>query len=418
MESTHSPARPSSRRPKKPSRVRGLALDVLNAWAGGERYASDLLELALRDADLITPDAAMVREIVLRTLRSLTLLDHWIDHLTGSKHLDHRTRWAVRVGLCQVLIMGVSEHAAVHETVAAAGRARGFVNAVLRRACREKEELLAAVDALPAETRLSHPKWLVERWRTQLGEQAALDLSSWNQQNAPLSARINRLHPEMAQSTEDMRECETLPREDLAEGRLYMQDASTLLAPRLLDPKPGQRVLDACAAPGGKTAFMAQLMRNEGEILACDISAARLRRLQSNLKRLHITNTQILQHDWATAELPADVPSGFDAILLDVPCSNTGVMRRRVDVRWRLQPESFAELHALQESLLIHGLGALRPGGVLVYSTCSIDAEENGLLVRRVLSSLPGYQLAEEVSSLPPASGMDGAYAAKIIRAD
>ena len=157
---------PSNPRPKKKpvSRVRGLAIDVLGEWAGGERYASDILDQAQRECDLIAPDAAFLREIVLTTLRNLSLLDHWIDVLTEDKHLDHRCRWGLRIGVSQLLLSKVSEHAAVNETVAATGRARGLINAVLRRACREAEQLLASTDSLPLETRTSHPKWLVQRW--------------------------------------------------------------------------------------------------------------------------------------------------------------------------------------------------------------------------------------------------------------
>lgn len=408
------PARP---RQKQNSRVRGISIDLLCEWSNGERYASDLLDFAAREFDLITPDAAMLREIVLSTLRNLTLIDHWIDDFTGSRHLDHRTRWALRIGLCQIVLIGISEHAAVNETVAAAGRARGFVNAILRRGCREKDALKEAAAALPIETRLSHPKWLVNRWRAHFGEEKTAALCEWNQQHAPMNARINRLHPEAAAQTDDFILCEELPRDDLSAGKVYIQDPSTILAPRLLAPRAGQRVLDACAAPGGKTAFMAQLMGNQGEIIACDVSAARLRRLASNLKRLHVTNAHIEQHDWAAEELPEWTQGGFDAVLLDVPCSNTGVMRRRIDVRWRLTETSFAEQNIAQERLLRGAARAVKPGGVLVYSTCSIDPEENGLLVRRVLETLPGFTLEKEESSFPTESGMDGAYAARLVKA-
>jgi 16S rRNA (cytosine967-C5)-methyltransferase len=409
---------PSNPRPKKKpvSRVRGLAIDVLGEWAGGERYASDILDQAQRECDLIAPDAAFLREIVLTTLRNLSLLDHWIDVLTEDKHLDHRCRWGLRIGVSQLLLSKVSEHAAVNETVAATGRARGLINAVLRRACREAEQLLASTDSLPLETRTSHPKWLVQRWIAAFGEAKTTALCEWNQAHAPMLARANRLHPEMAAEAEDFTAYEHLPRAELAEGKVYIQDPSTLIAPRLLDPKAGMRVLDACAAPGGKTAFMAQLMENKGEIIACDVSEGRLRRLANNLRRLGVTNTFIELHDWSSETMPEFIGEGFDRILLDVPCSNTGVMRRRVDVRWRLEEASFAQQTAAQELLLRSGLRALKPDGALVYSTCSIDPEENGVLVRRVLDSLPDFHLDAEESSFPPDSGIDGAYAARIVR--
>jgi 16S rRNA (cytosine967-C5)-methyltransferase len=415
------PSRPSQPPPpkKKPaSRVRGLAIDVLGEWARGERYASDILDQAQREVDLIAPDAAFLREIVLTTLRNLSLLDHWIAMLTEDKHLDHRCRWGLRIGLSQILLSKVSEHAAVNETVAATGRARGLINAVLRRACREAAELTTAAAELPLETRTSHPKWLVQRWLAAFGTEKTTALCEWNQQPAATLGRANRLHPEMASAVEDFTTYEHLPRAELAAGMVYIQDPSTLIAPRLLKPEAGMRVLDACAAPGGKTAFMAQLMANEGEIVACDVSEGRLRRLTNNLKRLGVTNTSVELHDWTSECVPAFAGEGFDGILLDVPCSNTGVMRRRVDVRWRLEESGFEQQTATQERLLRNTLRALKPGGALVYSTCSIDPEENGPLVRRVLESLPGFRLEAEESSFPPDSGMDGAYAAKIIRVD
>lgn len=409
------PRPPSSTRPPT-APIRGMALDVLGEWAGGQRFAADLMDHVQRCNALSLPDAAFLRDIVLTTLRNLSLLDHWIGVLTENKHLDHRSRWGLRIGLCQLLILKVSEHAAVNETVAATGRARSLINAVLRRACRESAELLAQTATLPLETRTSHPKWLVEHWTTVFGAEKATALCEWNQQPAPISARINRLHPEMTAAADDFIVCESLPRADLAAGKVYMQDPSTAIAPRLLDPKPGQRVLDACAAPGGKTALLAQLMDNTGTIIACDVAPGRLRRLEGNLHRLHVTNTSIAEHDWADPQIPAFAEDGFDRILLDVPCSNTGVMRRRVDVRWRLQPDDIAAQMQTQERLLRNGLRALKPGGILVYSTCSIEPAENEQLVTSVLESTPGYEPVKLRHSFPPEDQMDGAFATAIRR--
>lgn len=394
-----------------------MALDVLGEWSGGERFAADLMDHIQRDCGLSLPDAAFLRDIVLTTLRNLSLLDHWIAVITEDKHLDHRSRWGLRIGLCQVLILKVSEYAAVNETVAATGRARSLINAVLRRACRESAELLAMVDGLPLETRTSHPKWLIEHWLGLYGEAKTIALCEWNQVPAPICARVNRLYPQMeTETTEDFIVCDHLPREDLSVGKVYMQDPSTAMAPRLLDPQQGMRVLDACAAPGGKTALLAQLMENTGEIIACDVAPGRLRRLEGNLHRLHVTNAQIEQHDWMDPQIPEFAKAGFDRILLDVPCSNTGVMRRRVDVRWRLEPADITAQVETQTQLLRNCLRVLKPGGILVYSTCSIEPAENELLVSSVLESTPGYELVTTRQSFPPEDQMDGAFAAAIRR--
>lgn len=408
--------RPSAAQRRQPAPIRGLALDVLGEWAAGERFAADLLDHAQRDCGLVGPDAAFLRDIVLTTLRNLSLLDHWIAVLTDNKHLDHRSRWGLRIGLCQLLILKVSEHAAVNETVAATGRARSLINAVLRRACRESAELIAMIDALPLETRTSHPKWLIEHWIGLFGEAKTTALCEWNQVPAPICARINRLYPQTDAGPDDFIVCESLPREDLSIGKVYMQDPSTALAPRLLAPQHGQRVLDACAAPGGKTALLAQLMDNTGEIIACDVSPGRLRRLDGNLNRLHVTNARIEEHDWSQPEIPAFAKDGFDRILLDVPCSNTGVMRRRVDVRWRLKPEDIQAQTQTQSLLLQNCLRALKPGGILVYSTCSIEPAENEQLVARVLESMSGFEPIKVRQSFPPDDQIDGAFAAAIRR--
>ncbi|MFZ2279494.1 MAG: transcription antitermination factor NusB [Prosthecobacter sp.] len=404
----------SSRQPTVP--IRGMALDVLGEWSGGERFAADLMDHIQRDCGLSLPDAAFLRDIVLTTLRNLSLLDHWIAVITEDKHLDHRSRWGLRIGLCQILILKVSEYAAVNETVAATGRARSLINAVLRRACRESEELLAMTATLPLETRTSHPKWLIEHWLGLFGEAKTTALCEWNQVPAPICARINRLYPQMNETTDDFIICDHLPREDLSVGRVYMQDPSTAIAPRLLAPLQGQRVLDACAAPGGKTALLAQLMENTGEIIACDVAPGRLRRLEGNLHRLHVANTQIEQHDWADPQIPDFANAGFDRILLDVPCSNTGVMRRRVDVRWRLTPADITAQVETQTQLLKNCLRVLKPGGILVYSTCSIEPAENEQLVASVLEATPGYEPVKLRHSFPPDDQMDGAFAAAIRR--
>ena len=272
------------------------------------------------------------------------------------------------------------------------------------------------VATLPLETRTSHPKWLIEHWLGLFGEAKTTALCEWNQVPAPICARVNRLYPQMTETTEDFIVCDHLPREDLSVGRVYMQDPSTAIAPRLLAPQQGQRVLDACAAPGGKTALLAQLMENTGEIIACDVAPGRLRRLEGNLHRLHVANTHIEQHDWADPQIPAFAQAGFDRILLDVPCSNTGVMRRRVDVRWRLQPADITAQVETQTQLLRNCLRVLKPGGILVYSTCSIEPAENEQLVASILESTPGYEPVKLRHSFPPDDQMDGAFAAAIRR--
>ena len=192
----------------------------------------------------------------------------------------------------------------------------------------------------------------------------------------------------------------------------YVQDPSTLLAVRELDSHPGEYVLDLCAAPGGKLTAIAQLMSNEGHLLAHDTTPERLKLIEQNCARLGVTCVQTL--------LPSDLgplPSPtFDRILIDAPCSNTGVMRRRVDLRWRIRPEEIGRLRAAQLGLLRQAAPLLKSGGVLVYSTCSLEPEENGDVVNEFLGGHPDFKLDRSRELLPFVAGVDGTYVARMAR--
>lgn len=406
---------------------RQLALDTLLEWSLGESFAADIVSRLAREHDLDPRDAALLQNLVFTTLRHRELLDHWTNILCDGARLDHDLHWIVRLGLAQLLILQMPDYATVNETVKLAPHAGALVNAVLRRAQREQDSLINSIPQLPLHIRHSHPEWLVQRWSLQFGEDAAEALCDWNQQPPPIHIRINGLHPEQPTS-ENLRRFHAIdrpgfyrveqpPREALAKGKCYVQDPSTAIACDLLAPRPGESVLDACAAPGGKTALIAQLMNNEGRIIACDSSPRRLPRLQENLRRMRVAIARTFEYDWTkTKGTPPWGALHFDRILLDVPCSNTGVMRRRIDVRWRIQPEVFAEMARVQSQILRATLPLLKPGGTLVYSTCSIDPEENEQLVESVLRDLPEFKIAETKSTSPWSDGIDGAFAAKVIR--
>lgn len=406
--------------------ARKLALEVLREWNRGQAYAAALVDDAASKAGLASRDAAMLQTLVYGVLRNISLLDHWSARLSHDRELDPASRWLLRLGLAQLLVLDMPPHAAVNETVNLATRARGFINAILRRAEREKSELQSLVPELPQHIRFSHPGWLTERLEASVGQEHLGALLEWNQQPAPTFVRLNRLHPhaletlpstpELTPAGEDFYRCVHPPREALADGRCYAQDPSTALAPLLLAPQPGMRVLDACAAPGGKTALLAQLMENSGVVVATDSSAARLRRLSSNLSRMQVRNAQAYLHDWSRPEVPDFAKEKFDAILLDVPCSNTGVMRRRIDVRWRLKSEDFATLAASQLSLVKSALRCLKPGGALVYSTCSLDREENEGVLEKLVALHPDVTIEATKKSLPHQDGHDGAFAALLRR--
>jgi 16S rRNA (cytosine967-C5)-methyltransferase len=411
--------------PHQRANSRRLALEVLREWERGSVFAHDLVDRAATTHGLEPRDAALLQTLVLTTLRHLTLLDHFAAQLCDWERVEERFRWTVRLGLVQLLVLEMAPHAAVNETVAIAERVRSLVNAVLRRAQRERNALLAEAAEQPIAIRHSHPEWLVHRWENQFGREQAAQLCEWDQQPAPVFVRLNQLHPDVPNATATASmpavadpyffQAEQPPRDWLSSGKCYAQDPSTALACLMLDPKPEESVLDACAAPGGKTALLAQMMNNTGRLVACDSVPKRMTRLQENLRRMRVTCARVAEHDWLKSKTAPWGALRFDRILLDAPCSNTGVMRRRVDVRWRLQPKVFAEMASLQSRLLDAVLPFLSRGGTLVYSTCSLDAEENEQVVDSFLQKHEGLRCTEMKHSLPWRDHFDGAFAAKLV---
>jgi 16S rRNA (cytosine967-C5)-methyltransferase len=223
-------------------------------------------------------------------------------------------------------------------------------------------------------------------------------------------------HSRLLPGNPDFVEFNTLATTALDSGHCYIQDPSTAIACQLLDAKPGEKILDACAAPGGKTAYLAQLMQNRGVIISCDRDRERLQILKDNVGRLGATIVHAVRHDWMRNDLPKEIASiaPFDRVLVDAPCTNTGVIRRRIDVRWRLRPGDFSRMSNEQLIISRAVLRLLKPGGILVYSTCSLESEENEKVVRRLRAELPTLGLQAEKDSLPFRDGFDGAFAAKL----
>src|SRR4030095_8437534 len=266
------------------------------------------------------------------------------------------------------------------------------------------------------------------RWHKHVGAEHTEELCKWNNRPAPIYARINLLktgaeiflqrypHSRPLSGNPDFVEFSTLPTAALDSGHCYIQDPSTAIACQLLDPKPGERILDACAAPGGKAAYLAQLMENRGVIIASDRDGQRLQILKSNMGRLGATIVRAGCHDWTRNVLPEEILSiaPFDRILLDAPCTNTGVIRRRIDVRWRLRPEDFSRMSNQQVMISRAVFRVLKPGGILVYSTCSLESEENEKVVRRLRTEVPALALEAQKDSLPFRDGFDGAFATKL----
>ncbi len=416
--------------------LRKIILKCLERWENETVHADRILADLSKKYQLESRDHAFVQQIFYGIIRNLTLLDTCIDHLRNHKSLKHRLRLVLRIGLYQIRLTNIATHAAVNETVALADNraAKSLVNAILRNAMRKEAELDELVASLSLEEAFSHPAFLIDRWEKSFGEDNVSKLCAWNNEAAPVYLRLNSLsdNPEAFNKIRDSEFTHQapnapddfllldgpIPPDWIAQGLIYIQDPSTSIACQLLEPKSGQIILDACGAPGGKTIWLAGAMKNSGQILSCDNDEKRLLRLEENLKRSHVSNCELRQIDWlAPDKNSADFPSpaSFDSILIDAPCSNTGVMRRRIDVRWRLQPKDFKSMQTQQLEIARNCLPLLKPGGHLVYSTCSLEAEENQEVIDTLLKEFPSLELEASQSSLPWQDGFDGAFAARLL---
>jgi len=410
--------------------ARQLALVALRQWRTGDNFADVILARLLRSSDLIAPDRAFSTELFYGVLRNLILLDFWIDILR-TEHLDHDARDLLRLGIYQLFLLETPGHAAVYETVALANpKSRSLVNSVLRRALRRKESLMKNAKKETVSVRTSHPQFLIDRWTKTFGTENAAALCERNNHPALIYARINRLkisvenflsmHSGAQQLPlhQNFARLAGIPSDALTHGHCYIQDPSAATACVLLDPQPGEKVLDACAAPGGKTGYLAELMKNQGVIVACDRNEGRIGVLLDNLERLGVRIAQFAQHDWTSEEGQPEIAGStqFDRILVDAPCSNTGVMRRRVDLRWRLTPKDFSRMRETQLRILRAIISLLNTGGVLVYRPRSIDPAQNQQLVTAITHEFPFLKFVEQVSLLPFRDPFDGTYGAKLIR--
>lgn len=408
--------------------ARRVALAALSTWRTKEQFADAVIGHALANSELRTADRAFALELFYGVLRNLALLDFWIVQVR-SRRIDVDLRDVLRLGLYQLLIANMPAHAAVYETVALAPkRQRPIVNALLRSASRNQKELIGKREALPLDLRTSHPKFLIERWQKAFGKEATEKLCTWNNTPPPIYARINQLKINYQGFLERYRAAKPLPEftnlveipspgRALAAGDCYVQDPSTVLACEVLQPQPGEKILDACAAPGGKTSYLAELMQNQGLLVACDRDPQRLQLLGENLNRLGVAISKIVSQDWTKSPISSEIKDSalFDRILVDAPCSNTGVMRRRVDVRWRLRPADFPKMQQRQLQIVRAVVPFLKPGGILVYSTCSLEREENEEVVQALLRESI-LQLEEERRCFPFVDHFDAAFVARFRR--
>jgi 16S rRNA (cytosine967-C5)-methyltransferase len=439
-------------------------------------FVQEALNQALSQVALSPADRRLATQLVYGVLRRRATLDALLQPLSNRpRYRVHPAIWDIlRLGAYQlVLLTHIPPHAAVHESVELAGerwggsptregvhsRVKGYVNGILRALARlltDNQTSEPAADAVPLEkgayrelarpvlpdpathaleylaAGFALPEWLFGRWQDRFGWDECLRLGFWFAAPAPLWLRCNGLRSDRAACLEAFAEAgfaaepgveaqairlaEHAPIRQLPgyeQGWFAVQDESAMRAATALGPTPGSRVLDLCAAPGGKTTHLAELMQNRGQVIACDVDDERLRTVNELCRRMGITIVETRRLDPERNEEPPAGP--FDAVLADVPCSNTGVLGRRPEVRWRLRSDDLRRLVPLQTKLLLQAGGRVRSGGAIVYSTCSTLPEENRQVVDVVLRAMPDLRLEAEEERVPGRPA-DGGYWARLRR--
>lgn len=446
--------------------ARTVAWDVLTAWQQRQTYIAESLESLCHKASLTPADRRLAYQLCHGVVRRQGTLDAILRPLVsrGLENVEPGLLLLMRLGTYQlVFLTQVPPHAAVHATVELTKYCRKpqwekILNGVLRGVtrclttdfesepsergipCEDGRYRLLTTAAFPAPQRdpvgylaeaFSFPRWLPQRWQVRMSNRDLFQLGFWFNAVPALCLRVNLLRTSRSQLLERFTaagiECRTGHRpeslwlsetrrvEDLpgfATGDFAVQDESAMAAAALLAPQSGERVLDLCAAPGGKTSHLAELMRNQGEIVAADVAHEKLALIVANCRRqqFDIVRTELLNR-----EIPQAPAGSFPAVLVDAPCSNTGVLGKRPEVRWRLRPEEFGELKELQLQLLTAAAKAASHPGRIVYSTCSIEPEENRAVVESFLAQHLDWTLQTELEHRPGLPA-DGGYQALLAR--
>ena len=445
---------------------RAICLDILNRVEEADRHPDTLLTDSFKQyRNLTSLDRAFLTELTYGVLRWRGRLDWLIRHFSKVpfEKIELGILNILRLGLYQILFLSKTPFsAAVNESVKLAKGIRGkggagFVNGILRSILREKEQIpypnFSENSVLHISVVESHPLWLVRRWAEEVGLEETMKICTFNNQISTLTLRANSLKINGKDLIEKLRErglkpfpCsfseEGILLEDppptselpfLKEGLYIIQDEASQLVTSILDPKPGEHILDACAAPGGKTSHIAQRMENGGAIYALDLIKGKLDQIEEMCQRLGIKIVKTMKGD-ARSPLPTPKGMKFDRVLADVPCSGFGTLRRNPDLKWRRKEEDIGRLAELQSSILRNLAPYVKEGGILVYSTCTVFLEENEDVVERFLDGHPEFRLDQirEVlpekgrsfikkgyfKTFPPKDTMDGFFVARMIKAN
>ncbi len=416
---------------KKIDLARDAAVRIVYRVLREGGYSNIAVKQELDESRLGRLDKALVTEIVNGTLRNLARIDWIKSHFIKKSDIEPWIEDIIRCGIYQIIFLDRVPDSAVCNESAELARSHGhegtvkFVNGVLRNISRNKDKL-----EYPDKEKnyikylsvyYSHPEWMVKKFVKDYGNEFAEALLAADNETPPFTIRCNSLKinreellsllaAENIECKEGSLNAEAISirgtssiegRESFVKGYYQVQDESSMLVAHVVDPSPGDVVLDICSAPGGKTTHIAELMGNNGRIVARDIHPHKLKLVEENCKRLGVKIVETELFD--ATKLDEGSIGRFDKVLLDAPCSGLGVIRRKPDLRWKKEPDNFMELYVLQGKMLDHASKYVKPGGKLIYSTCTINKMENTSVVKNFLSTHPEYKLESLEGLIPEA---------------
>lgn len=391
-------------------------------------FIGQALNDILAEFSLDSRDTGLTTELLYGTVRMYGFLDYYINQISNRsiERLDVEVRNILRLGAYQILLLDrIPNSAAVNESVKLAPAKKrkvigGFINGVLRNLIRQQAKIkLPDIDQDPVNhisTKYSHPQWMVKRWLKRYGVEDTITFCAINNETPQIAIRVNTLKiscealldyfakqditAKPALYAPDVLSCEqgyqVLNDSYFAEGYYYVQNESSALVVHALDPKQGETIYDLCAAPGGKSTHLAQLMHNIGTVVAIDQTSEKTALIAENANRLGISVIKTLEADASTVTLPL-----ADAVLVDAPCSGLGVLRHKPDVRWRKQLHEIQSLATVQREILANSVKLVKPGGKLVYSTCTTEPEENQEQIAWFLKQFPSFSLSNLPHGFP-----------------
>jgi 16S rRNA (cytosine967-C5)-methyltransferase len=442
--------------------ARSLAVKILTRVERTDSYLEKLIDYEIRTEVLNDYDKSLLNEICHGVIRWMRRLDWFLNGF-------YRGQWekcmpeiknTLRVALYQILFLNkIPDYAAVNEATEFIKRIStqkhaDVVNGLLRTIIRTKDELVYPTREIDEVKYLgimqSHPNWMVKRWIHRFGFDEAEQLAEANNKRPILTIRINDLKisredflKRLSEKNIIYRFCRYLDNfitlrlmskiyldEDFREGYYTVQDESAGLVSVLLAPEEDDLILDMCSAPGGKATHIAQLLKNKGKIIAVDKYDGKIRTMKENAERLGVKNIELVQDDANDFQNDVITTQRFDKILLDAPCSGLGVLSKKPDIRWKREPEDIIRLSKYQKNLLCNAAKYLKPGGVIVYSTCTIEPEENMDIIRDFLANNPDFKIDDAskyiskelvnaegcIETYPHRQNIDGSFAARLVK--